>query len=85
VQFQSPNNGQVIKGGSVPISVSATDNVAVAKIEAYLDGSLVWVASGPVLKDRWKVGGFRGVHTLVATATDTSGNMSSTAIQVTVK
>jgi thermitase len=40
VSISSPSDGSVITGGAITVSVSATDNVGVTKVELYVNGSL---------------------------------------------
>src|SRR5207253_3138358 len=83
VAITNPPNG-AWTGNSIDIHVSGTDNVAVASIKVYGDGTyvdqvtcgtasctgVVWWLTGPLAS---------GSHTITAVATDTSGNQTTTA------
>jgi hypothetical protein len=71
--------------GTVQISVSASDNVALALLQCYVDNKLIGTTNASSLSCSWntrKVA--QGVHTISARAEDTSANVSTTAIQVNV-
>ena len=79
ISIQTPTNSAVIAGG-LTISGTATDNIAVAKVEVRFDSSAWVTASGT---NSWSLNlnssnFLNGPHQLFARATDTSGNVSST-------
>jgi thermitase len=83
VTITSPLNGSRVSG-MVNISVSATDNVAVASVTLSIDGAIVASSSGSSISYRWntkKVAS--GTHALSAVARDTSGNQATKTISVT--
>lgn len=83
VVISSPTNGSKVNG-TVTISATGSDNVAVASLSLYLDGSLVSTGNTSSLSYKWnarKVAS--GAHTINAVARDTSGNQATTTIQVT--
>jgi hypothetical protein len=79
VSLLTPTNGAVISG-NLAISGSATDNVAVAKVEWQLDNSGWQTAIGTT---SWSANlnssnFVNGPHLISARATDTAGNLSTT-------
>lgn len=69
--------------GNLPVSATATDNVAVAKIEFYINDSLVATENASTINRTWMRSGTPdGSYTLKAKAYDTSGNTSETSIVV---
>src|SRR5439155_15055020 len=79
VTLQSPTNMAVISGNLI-ISGTATDNVAVAKVEVRLDTG-AWVTAAGTSSWSYTLNSsnfLNGPHTLAARATDTSGNLSNT-------
>lgn len=78
VTITSPTNGSTITGDSVAINVSASDDVAVSKVELYLDGSLQTTdTSSPYAFSVSSLSS--GSHQLYAIATDTSNNTKQSA------
>jgi hypothetical protein len=83
VTITSPANGAQL-GNNTTITVSASDNVAVAQVSIYIDGILQYTGTTAPYKFNWntkKVA--RGTHTITATAWDKAGN-SASATPVTV-
>jgi len=82
ISILAPADGAVL-AGPVSISVSASDNIAVARAEIYLDGVLFSTAGSAV----WDTtAATDGLHAISATAYDTSGNSAtSPAVTVTVQ
>jgi hypothetical protein len=84
VSITSPINGAKISGTSATISVSATDNVGVTKVQIYIDGSLAATDTTAPYSYKWttrKVSS--GSHTITAKAYDAAGNVGSASITVT--
>src|SRR5215813_10024711 len=81
----SPAAGGVL-AGTVMVSASATDNVAVSRLEIWLDGTSIVSAVTPTAAVTWDTTTTTdGSHTLSAIAYDTSGNSASSGpAQVTV-
>ena len=83
VAITSPTSG-VWTGNSINVSVSGTDNVKLASIQVYGDGTLfatvpcsAATCTGTVT---WLTGGLAsGQHKVTAVATDTSGNTTTSA------
>lgn len=82
VSILNPNATTV--SGTVRISISASDNVAVASVSCYIDNTLKSSASGETLECSWNARKAIGFHTIRAVAEDTSGNTASTSLQVEV-
>lgn len=72
-------------GGAVTVTVSATDDIAVTRVEFYLDGSLQAVAAEAPFAFRWD-SALRpnGSHVVTARAYDAAGNVARSA-PVTVR
>ena len=69
--------------GNLNVSASATDNVAVQKIQFLINGSMVAEQSGTPINRTWLAEGTPlGSYTLTAKAFDTSGNTAETSITV---
>jgi len=84
VSITSPTNGQnILLGVAVSVAANVTDNVAVAYAELYADGALVGSdASSPY---QFAVSNLLvGVHSLAVRGVDTSGNLTTNSIGVTV-
>jgi hypothetical protein len=85
VSFTTPAAGANV-GGTVLVSGVAKDDVSVAKVELSVDGGAYQTASG---SSNWSSSLdtsslANGSHTLVARATDSSGNQATTSEQITV-
>jgi hypothetical protein len=91
VSITSPTSGQNISG-TVVLTASATDNVAIATngVKFYADGSTTPLSgtvtkSGDTYSLSYNTSGVTGTHSFAAKATDTSGNVkTSAAVSVTV-
>jgi hypothetical protein len=87
VSITNPTPGQTISG-SVPVAANASDNVAMASVQFFLDGSPLGnpVTTAPYAVNWDTTTATNGSHTLSAKATDTSGNVgTSTNVAVTVQ
>jgi len=85
VSINSPANGATLSG-SVDVSVSATDNAGVSKVELYLDGVLFAQSGSASATFSWDTrNALDGTHTLEARAYDAANNVGSTSISVTVR
>ena len=76
-------NAQV--SGKVKVTASATDNVAVTRLELYIDGSLKASSTTGSLTMTWNINGrsvSTGTHTLTAKAFDVAGNLGSATVTV---
>lgn len=85
VSITAPTNGTTISG-TTTVSASATDDVAVSKVEFYVDGTLKSTdTSSPYSFSLLSSSLTTGSHTLTAKAYDTSNNSTtSAAVGVTV-
>jgi len=85
VTIQYPNNGTTVSG-DITINVTATDNVTVSKVEAYLDGQLFANDTVSPYEFYWNTASCsNGNHTLMARAYDQANNVGqSNPIAVTV-
>jgi len=84
VAITSPSNGVKVTGVNVSIKASASDNVAVTKITAAVDGKTLCTSSSATLSCNWNIKKVAaGAHTISAIAEDTAGNKTTTSIQVT--
>ncbi len=84
IAILSPSDGASVSGSGFPVSGTASDNVALSKVEVQVDNGVFNLASG---LESWSysVGALTaGNHTVTAKATDTSGNAQTTSITVTV-
>lgn len=92
VLFSNPVSGATVKG-KVNVSVNATDNGKLSKVELMIDGkivsNLITGNTSAVLNYTWTACTNRnncsGTSTLKATAYDAANNSSSTTVQVTKK
>jgi len=75
-----PKDGATVSG-SITITVDASDNVAVSKVELYIDGTLFAVDFDAPYEFYWDTNNNQdGVHTLQAKAYDTSNNVGESNI-----
>jgi hypothetical protein len=87
VSITNPVNGQTVSG-TIPVAATATDDVAVASVQFFLDGKpLGSPVTGPQYAISWDTTTVTsGQHVLSAQATDTSGNVgTSSNVNVTVQ
>jgi hypothetical protein len=81
----APNNGATVSG-SVGITVSASDNVAVDKVGYSVDGGSYSYDSTSPYSFSWDSTGVSdGTHSISAITYDTSGNTATDSISVTVQ
>jgi hypothetical protein len=84
VAITSPSAGATVSG-AIAVQARAGDNVGIASVAVYLDGTPVATASSASISWSWNtLTATNGTHTLQAFATDTSGNTVNTQITVTV-
>jgi len=82
VAINSPSAGAKV-GSSVTINASATDNVAVVKMQLYIDGVLKTTSNAGTLNWTWKTTYYaRGAHVIKVKANDAANNSSSKSITV---
>jgi len=80
VSLSSPVNGATLSG-TVAVSASATDDVAVSKVEIFQDATLVFAGNGNPVTYNWDTrAAVNGPHTLSAKAYDAAGNVGQSSI-----
>jgi hypothetical protein len=85
VWFIDPENGDHITGNQT-VSIGATDNVAVTRVEFYIDNQLFTTWTRAPYTVKWKTNNAgRGNHTLKCIAFDAAGNSAATSITVNVR
>jgi hypothetical protein len=87
VSFTAPSDGATVSGSLVTLTATASDNVALAKVQFIISGKNIGsaVTSPPyaTVWDSTRVAD--GSYTLYAVAQDTSGNYRTSSVRVTVK
>jgi thermitase len=84
VNVSAPSDGAILSG-TVNLTISASDNVGVTKVEWFLDESVEGSASGAVGSFNWNTStASNGLHELIAFAFDAAGNYGSSTVTVTV-
>lgn len=82
----SPGDGSKLKGKTVKVNVSASDNVGVTKVELYIDGKLFGTSSSSTARFNWNISKLStGAHTLQAYAFDAAGNIGSSQLVTVYK
>lgn len=84
VAITSPANGATVTTTPVTVSGTASDDVAVSKVELSLDGT-TWVLAAGTTSWSGSLTLVEGPNTIHARATDTSGNVARTSVSVTVQ
>ena len=85
VAFQSPTDSSIVSG-AVAISVNASDNVGVTRLELYVDGVLAYSANSPAEVFPWNTKDvLDGSHLLEARVYDSANNVGTAKIAVTVQ
>jgi len=83
VSFISPITNEKIKANET-VSINASDNVAVTRVEFYADNQLVSSWTRGPYSIKWSTNKVnRGVHTLMCKAYDAAGNTATSSISVT--
>jgi hypothetical protein len=87
VSMTAPANSATVSG-TLTVSASATDNVAVSAVQFKLDGANLGspvTGTGPSYAISWNsTSTANGSHTLTAVATDAAGNTASSSVTVSV-
>jgi hypothetical protein len=83
VAIVSPASGSTVSG-NVTVSVNASDNVGVAKVELWVNGTLVSTDTSAPYSFNWNARKLSGQYTLTARAVDAAGNVASASSTVTV-
>ena len=77
VSISSPVAGSIVKG-STPVSATASDDIAVARVEFYLDGVLIKTATVAPYSFNWNtLSTGSGMHVFSAKAYDEAGNVTT--------
>ncbi|MBI4057555.1 MAG: Ig-like domain-containing protein [Elusimicrobia bacterium] len=90
VAITSPANGDTVSG-TISVSISATDDVGVTKVELYKDGSLLGLGAAGLTPNSYTASWNTllendGPHNLLAKAYDAAGNIGTSApVSVNVK
>jgi len=85
VTLTYPGNGQTVRG-TITISASASDNVAVARVAFFIDGRLFKTDSSSPFTVSWNTRQWaNGTHTLTAQAVDIAGLAAADAHTVTIR
>ena len=85
ISITSPVNGAKVNG-VVSVQVNATDNVAVAKVELYVDGVLKSASTAAPFSMNWNSRkATSGAHTLQCKAYDAAGNVGASANETVYK
>lgn len=85
VSITSPANNSTISGKtkSVTINASATDNVGVAKMEVYINGTLTNTVMNSTINYTWDTSRLaKGSHTVSVKAYDAKGNVGTAQVVV---
>ncbi|WP_415880087.1 S8 family serine peptidase [Methylomonas sp. TEB] len=83
VTISNPINGAKLSGSVVSISAAANDDVAVAKVQLYIDNKLVSSTTNKTLSYSWNVKKVAaGSHSIKAVATDTANKTGTVSILV---
>lgn len=87
ITITNPINGATItRNSNFTILASVSDNIAVAKVEFYIDGGLKCTDTLASYSCSTKIGGKpNSAHTILAKAIDTFGNSSTHSITITVR
>lgn len=83
VKITGPTAGSTVKNTS--ITASATDNVAVVKLELFIDDISYATTNGSSIATSWnttQLGIRTGIHTITARATDAAGNVGTMSVTV---
>ena len=84
VEITSPQRNDSV-GGLVPIDVSASGDLGIAKVELYVDDVLSGTVTTAPYTFLWDASGLTGPHSIVAKAYDGSGQQaSSSAVEIMV-
>lgn len=84
VAFTSPVSGALLTG-SVTVTASATDNVAVTRVELFDGATLLGTSTGPTYSFTWNtLTAANGGHTLSLRGFDAANNMGTITLPVTV-
>lgn len=86
VAITSPINGSTVsRNQRVTINATASDTVAVYKVEFYVNNNLLGTASAAPFSYSWKVPGKRGQYSIKAKGYDAIGNNATQVVNVTAQ
>ncbi|HEX6712682.1 MAG TPA: family 16 glycosylhydrolase [Thermoleophilaceae bacterium] len=85
VEITAPRTGSIVKRSTtVALAASATDNVAVSKVEFYNGSTRLGTDTTAPYTGSWKAPTKRGLQTITAKAYDPAGNVATTSSTVSV-
>jgi len=77
----SPSNGSRVSSKSQKVTVAATDNIGVTKVELYIDGKLAGSSTTSPVTFTWNTSRIAsGAHTLRSYAYDAAGNIGTSTL-----
>lgn len=80
IKITSPSDGSKV-ATNVSVTVSTNDNVAVTKVELYVDGTLQAVSTSGPFTIKWNTAkAAKGSHTLLSKAYDAAGNTGASQL-----
>jgi hypothetical protein len=86
VSIASPTTGATLTGGRVTLAATASDDVAVARVEFYDGTRLLGSDTSAPYSVNWNLRKTtKGTHTIRARAVDTAGKASEASVVVTVQ
>lgn len=85
ISITSPKDGSIVKN-TVSVTVNASDNVAVAKVELYVDGKLIDTSAIAPFTTKWNTRlAAKGSHTIQCRAYDAAGNVGVSQVVTVIK
>ncbi len=86
ISITSPASGAMVSG-NISITVVATDNVRVLRVELYVDGKLSSTSTAAPWTTKWNTNGklAKGAHTLQTKAYDAAGNSGVSTVMTVYK
>lgn len=86
VAITNPTNGSTVpRNQKVTISATASDKVAVTKMEFYVNNSLLGTSTSAPYNYSWRVPAKKGLYNIKAQGYDAMGNSAAQAISVTAQ
>lgn len=81
VAIISPTNGTRLRNRSTNVDVRATDNVAVTRVELFINGSFFGASTSSTPRFVWNTGSIpNGTYTLQSFAYDAAGNIGASSV-----
>jgi hypothetical protein len=81
VAITSPTNGTRLRNRSTNVDVRATDNVAVTRVELFINGSFFGASTSSAPRFVWNTGSIpNGTYTLQSFAYDAAGNIGASSV-----